>query len=108
MRSYGKVGGLASRPRRDVMAMLIARHKVKDFATWKQRFDGHKSAQVAAGLTNPRLFRSADDASEVVIIFDVADIAKAKAFTTSPDLKSLMTAAGVVDKPDMYFLNPAG
>ena len=43
------------------MALLIVRHKVKDFATWKKAFDGHASAQKAAGLTNPRVFRSSDD-----------------------------------------------
>src|SRR5262249_34353126 len=85
MRPRGSCRGLALRPRRNAMTMLIARHKVKAFATWKQSFDSHRTAQMAAGLTNPRLFRSADDASEVVIMFDVADIAKAKAFTTSPD-----------------------
>ena len=90
------------------MPLLIVRHKVKDFTTWKPGFEAHKSAQVAAGLTNPRLFRSADDSSEVVILFDAADIGKAKAFVASADLKEKMTAVGVVDKPDLYFLNSAG
>ena len=90
------------------MPLMISRTKVKDFATWKQSFDTHKPMQVAAGLTNPRVFRSADDSNEVVILFDAADIAKAKAFSASPDLKAAMTASGVIDKPDMYFLNPAG
>ena len=43
------------------MGLLIVRHKVKDFAAWKKAFDGHAAAQKAAGLTQPRLFRSADD-----------------------------------------------
>jgi hypothetical protein len=59
------------------MALVIIRHKVKDFAAWKKVFYGHASAQSASGLSNPRLFRSADDPSEVVILFDAADISKA-------------------------------
>ena len=43
------------------MALVIIRHKVEDFAAWKKVFYGHASAQSASGLSNPRLFRLADD-----------------------------------------------
>ncbi len=90
------------------MPLMIVRHKVKDFAVWKTAFDSHKSAQASAGLSNPRVFRSADDPNEIVVLFDAQDIAKAKAFGAAADLKASMMAAGVIDKPDAYFLNPAG
>lgn len=89
------------------MALIIVRHKVKDFATWKSAFEGHQASQTAAGLLNPRVFRSADDPSEVVILFDAQDIGEAKQFADSPDLQSAMASAGVTDKPDIYFLNAA-
>ena len=38
------------------MGLLIVRHKVKDFATWKKAFDGHTAAQKAA---NPAAFCAA-------------------------------------------------
>jgi hypothetical protein len=84
---------------------LIIRHKVKDFTAWNAVFQAHEAARVAAGLTRPRLFRSADDPAEVVILFDVADIATAKAVAGSAELQAAMMAAGVMDKPDAYFLN---
>ncbi len=87
------------------MPTLIVRHKVKDFAAWQSAFDDHAPARLAAGLANARLFTSADDPNEVVIIFDAADIEKAKAFGASPELKEAMANAGVADKPDIYFLN---
>jgi hypothetical protein len=90
-----------------VMGLIIVRHKVKDFAAWKPAFESHTPAQTAAGLSNPRVFRSADDPSEVVILFDAQDIGKAKQFVGSPDLRSAMATAGVTDKPDIYFLNAA-
>jgi hypothetical protein len=40
----------------------------------------------------------------VVIVFTTNDIAKAKDFVASPDLKSTMAKAGVVDSPTVYFL----
>ena len=76
------------------MALVIVRHKVKDFAAWKNAFDAHASARGTAGLSNTRLFRSVDDPSEVVILFDTDDIGKAKQFIESPELKLAMAAAG--------------
>ena len=89
------------------MGLLIVRHKVKDFAAWKKAFDGHAAAQKAAGLSQSRLFRSADDPNEVVILFHMKDAAAAKKFASSPDLKSTMQSAGVVDQPTMHFLEEA-
>jgi hypothetical protein len=40
----------------------------------------------------------------VVILFNTNDVTKAKDFVSSPDLKSTMTKAGVVDPPTVYFL----
>ena len=89
------------------MGLLIVRHKVKDFTTWKKAFDGHAAAQKTAGLTNPRLFQSTDDPNEVVILFDMKDAAAAKKFASSADLKSTMQTAGVVDQPTIHFLEEA-
>jgi hypothetical protein len=89
------------------LPIVIVRHKVKDFAAWKPAFQAHEAARAAVGLTNPRLFRSTDDPGEVVILFDAADLGSAKAFAASDELKSAMTTAGVVDRPDIYFLNAA-
>ena len=86
------------------MGMMIVRHKVKDYAKWRPLFDGHVAKQKAAGLSHPRVLRSADDKSEIVIIFDDMDTAKAKEFAHSADLKETMTKAGVVDQPTIYFL----
>ena len=49
------------------MGMLIIRHKVKDYDQWRPMFDKHSLMQQAAGLSNPRVFRSADDKSEIVV-----------------------------------------
>jgi hypothetical protein len=86
------------------MGMLIVRHKVKDYGKWRPVFDRHASAQKSASLANPRVFRSSDDPNEVVIFFTTSHIAKAKDFVSSPDLKSTMSSAGVLDSPTFYFL----
>ena len=86
------------------MGMMIVRHKVADYGKWRPMFDAHVQKQKAAGLTHPRVLRSADDKNELVIIFDDMDTKKARDFAASADLKETMTKAGVVDKPTIYFL----
>jgi hypothetical protein len=86
------------------MGMMIIRHKVGDYGKWRPAFDSHCAMQKAAGLSNPRALHSADDKSEIVIIFDATDTKKAREFATSPDLKEGITKAGVIDLPTMYFL----
>jgi hypothetical protein len=87
------------------MSVIIIRHKVKDFAAWKIAFDAHKPVRDAAGLSKSRVLRSAGDANEVVLVFDDADIDKTKAFMASADVQAAIKAAGVTDKPDVYFLD---
>jgi hypothetical protein len=87
------------------MGMMIIRHKVRDYGQWRPIFDGHAGMQKAAGLSNPRVYHSADsNKSEIVVVFDTDDTRKAKKFASSTDLKEMMTKAGVVDMPTIYFL----
>ena len=87
------------------MGMMIIRHKVRDYGLWRPIFNDHAEMQKAAGLTNPRVYHSADsNKSEIVVVFDTEDTKRAKAFATSTDLEETMAKAGVVDTPTIYFL----
>jgi hypothetical protein len=58
----------------DSMGMMIIRHKVRDYGQWRPIFDGHADMQKAAGLSNPRVYHSADsNKSEIVVVFDTKD-----------------------------------
>ena len=85
------------------MHMLI-RHKVADFAKWKPVYDAHLPARQGAGLKEEYLFRNAEDPNEVLLLFSMEDVDKAKAFAASDDLREAMKKARVSDKPDLYFL----
>jgi len=89
------------------MALVIVRHRVKEFGAWLAAFDAHGTARADAGFSNVRIYRSVDDSSEVVVLLDTADIGKATQFITSAEVKSAMAAAGVVDKPDVFVLTAA-
>jgi hypothetical protein len=43
--------------------------------------------------------------NEVILLFEADNLQKAKEFAGSAHLRERMREAGVVDKPDIYFLN---
>jgi hypothetical protein len=60
------------------MGMMIIRHKVRDYGLWRPIFNEHAEMQKAAGLTNPRVYHSADsNKSEIVVVFDTEDTKRA-------------------------------
>ncbi len=87
------------------MGLMVIRHKVRNFATWKPAFDAQASAHESAGLTNGRVYRSCDDPKEVIVLLDMADVETARAFTESADLHAAMEQAGVVGMPALHFLD---
>lgn len=84
---------------------MLVRHKVRDFPEWKRGYDTHLPKRAEAGLKEKYVLRGADDPNEVILFFEASDLKRAKAFAGSADLKETMQKVGVVDKPDIYFLN---
>lgn len=84
-------------------SIMMVRHAVKDYGKWRPAFDADIGRQTAAGLSNPRVYRSADGGNDIVIKWDVEDEGRVRAFLASPDLAEKMKQAGVVDGPDVFF-----
>ncbi len=82
---------------------LTIHHKVKDYAAWRKGYDDHEKARNSAGITNGKVFRSAEDPNDVLILQDVADVAKARTWLGGDDLKAAMAKAGVVGSPSFRF-----
>ena len=83
---------------------MLVRHKVRDYATWRSGYDAHVPKRIEAGLQELHLFRSADDPNEIVILFEALDLGHARTFAESADLKATMQEVGVIDAPDIWFL----
>ena len=86
------------------MTYLLIRHRVAEFAAWKVAYDAHAIARSAAGLKDKEVLRDINDPNQIVLIFEVGDVQKAKEFSESSSLQEAMRGAGVTDKPDLYFL----
>ena len=86
------------------MPYILIRHKVADFSKWKPAYEDHLSARQGAGLKELHLLRNVDDPHEVIIFLEAEDLQRAKDFAASADLREKMQATGVMDRPDIYFL----
>ena len=86
------------------MAMLVVQHKVRDYAAWRPVFDAHETSRRGAGITNGRVYRRAEDPNDLVLLFDVADVAKARTWAQGEDLQQAMQNAGVLGAPAIDFV----
>jgi hypothetical protein len=86
------------------MPFLLIRHKVEDFAKWRPAYDSHLPSRQQAGLAEKYLLRNMANPNEVVILFTVDDIDKARDFIGSSGLRQAMQNAGVLGQPDICFL----
>ena len=84
---------------------LMMTFKAKDWDAWKKEFDSHKQARMDNGLIDRAIGHAVDDKNQGVLVFAVTDMAKAKAFLQSADLKDKMEKAGVIGKPTPFFYN---
>ena len=82
---------------------LTVHFKVKDFNVWRTSYNGHEKDRVSAGITNGRVFRSADDPNDIMILQDVADVSKARAWLGSNEMKTTMEKSGVMGSPSIRF-----
>ena len=86
------------------MPYLLVRHKVEDYERWKPGFDEHGTTREASGGKGGYLFRNVEDPNETVILLEWDDLENARRFAQSEDLRETMQRVGVVDHPDIYFL----
>jgi len=86
------------------MAVMVIQHKVRDYDAWRPVYDAHQGSRTGAGVTNGRVYRRAEDPNDLLLVHDVADVAKARAWTEGADLRAAMEKAGVMSQPVIYFL----
>jgi len=82
---------------------LTVQFKVQDYGTWRTGYDGREEGRAAAGITNGKVYRRAEDPNDVLILSDVADVTKARSFLSSDDLKAAMQKSGVQGSPTIRF-----
>jgi uridine phosphorylase len=80
---------------------LTVHFKVKDFNAWRTSYNSHEKDRASVGITNGKVFRSADDPNDVLIVQDVADASKARTWLGSYEMKTVMEKSGGVGSPSI-------
>ena len=79
-------------------------HNVADYDKWLAGFEAADSMKLAHGLRNYVVGRSIDNPNLLLVATKADDVAKAKAFAQSEDLKKGMKEHGVTGKPVMAYM----
>ena len=84
--------------------MMLVKSKVANYAKWKMAYDAHDSVRLSYGCHSFLIGRGVQDSNTLLVAIKADDMAKAKEFAKSPNLKEAMKKSGVVGAPDMAFV----
>ena len=86
------------------MAHLFVRHKVKDYPQWKKVFDGFIETRKESGEKDYQILHPDNESENLFALFTWDNLENARKFANSSELKEAMSNAGVVEQPEIYFL----
>ncbi len=85
---------------------VIVSYRVDDFDAWKAVFEGHEAARIEGGFLGHHVNRTENDPNALAVYLAVGDVAKAKEYATSDDLKATMQEATVSTEPEITWMIP--
>lgn len=80
-------------------ATLIARHKVRDYDTWRAVYDSVEGLRQQHGCTGEEVMADPAEKNDVFVIHRFPTLEAAQAFAGSTELKEAMGRAGVAGPP---------
>lgn len=88
------------------MTYMLCRNQVTDFQRWRAAFAAHADAHREAGLRLVHSWRSITDPNDVYFMFEVASLAKARAFLDDPEAGKVGVESGVLEG-EYHFIDEA-
>lgn len=85
------------------MHKIFVKFSVKDYGIWKKAFDAGTPARSAAGVSTVEIIQSADDPNLVMVVLETADLGRARAHLTDPEVRAKQQNAGFRAPPEMFF-----
>lgn len=86
------------------LAAAIVIHDVADYESWKQAFDEHAAERQRAGITAYAVNRNEEQPNQIVAFLQAEDEKMLHTFFEAPELQQAMQAAGVLNPPNVMFL----
>lgn len=90
------------------MNYMLCRNRVRNFARWKRVFDSHADAHRGAGLKLVHLWQDEEIPSQVFFLFEVEDVARAKAFLNGPGSAESARESGLIEGEFHFFRQSLG
>jgi len=87
------------------MTLILIKHAVKDYPTWKTEFDAFSDVRKSFGEQSYRIWHPETDQNNLTLLFEWDSTDNARRFLKSPQLKEAMQKAGVAGEPDIQFLH---
>ena len=83
---------------------LLVRHKIKDYQSWKNVFDSFIDIRRKGGEKSFQIFCPETEPNNLYLLFVWDTLDNAKKFVQSTELKDTMMKAGVIEAPEILFL----
>jgi hypothetical protein len=77
----------------------VVQHRVRDYATWREIYDGFAELEQAGVGTPVGVYRGFHDPSNVLVIHTFESRAEAELFSQAAYLREVMQLAGVEGQP---------
>ena len=85
------------------MIRMFVRHQVADFGAWKRVYDEFQKTDATDVVRAEAVFCGAESPEDVTVWHDFDDLATARDFIASSELRQTMQAAGVLGEPQIWF-----
>ena len=79
-------------------------YRIAELDRWKARWDAQESERRDAGFLAHLIHRSQNEPDLVTVLLPVADLARARAFASSPDRTAELARSGVQGRPEVHWL----
>lgn len=89
------------------MTTVLIKHPVQDYDKWKNAFDAFIDNRKAGGEKSYHIYRTINNQSNVIILFEWDNTENAITFLQSDDLKIAMQQAGVAGPPEINIMETA-
>jgi len=86
------------------MLNVLVHHEVADYPTWKAAFDAAIDWRHKNGERSARIFHTAGNLNDLILLFEWETLEQARAFMASDELKARMVSGGVRGQPRVEFL----
>lgn len=87
------------------MTYILIKHRVKDYSSWRPVYDSAQSFAGGMGQLSSKAFQEENDPNLVTVLSEFDTKEHGEQFINSTELKQAMERAGVLEQPEIHFLN---